>query len=215
MAFCPSCCSETATTARVEIPASDLGLPSGTLRGVEVTICHECGEETTAIPAHGAVIKEFRKQLAHVARPLSVEEFAYLRRALGVTGKGYAEALGVSNVTISRVEHGEGVPALQDALVRALTLLDMELDAVSAIAKFVDRVDCEPVVDVVAIEKSRPRDISGGWRPIVTDENFGGNVVPIRRNRLVRKQLDAYEFEATVEGKDFKGRFEMRLACSP
>jgi transcriptional regulator with XRE-family HTH domain len=213
MAFCPSCCSESATTARVEIPASELGLPSGILRGVEVTTCQECGEETTTIPAHGAVIKQYRKQLAHVARPLSAEEFAYLRRALGVTGRGYAEVLGISNVTVSRVENGDGVPALQDALVRALTLLDLELDTVSAIAKFAERAESELIVDVAAIEKSRPRDVSGGWRPIVVDENFAGNVVPIRRSTLVRKQIDIYEFEATSES-EFSERSAMRQACS-
>src|SRR5690554_4064329 len=125
MAFCPACFDEEARTSTADVAAEQFGLPGGTLRGVQRVDC-ACGEVSHSIPAHGAVIKRYRGQLARLDRPLSADEYGYLRRALGFSGQQYAAALQISNVTISRAENGAGISALQDGILRALTLLDLE-----------------------------------------------------------------------------------------
>jgi transcriptional regulator with XRE-family HTH domain len=188
--FCLACGSNNVVRALVTVPASEIGLPSGTLSGVEEVSCGDCGEDALSVPSHGAVIKEYRKQLARISRRLSAEEFAFLRRSLGVTGKDYAAALGVTNVTISRVEHGESVPALHDSLVRALTFLDTE--AAGAIERFVERGSSDVDVDVVCVERSRPYDVT--FVQDAGEDYFpAGNVVPIRRTQVL---LMEEEFEA-------------------
>src|SRR5688572_5975806 len=135
-ASCALCGSDSVSTERVTVSAKSFGFPSGTLHGVRLNVCAECGERSHEIPAHGAVVKEYRRQLAQVNRDLTSEEFAYLRRALALSGRAYADALGVSNVTISRLENGSDIPALQQAAIRAVTLIDLQaLEGISAFIK--------------------------------------------------------------------------------
>ncbi len=173
--FCFICGSEHVRTSVVDVDGSTLGLPKGTLKGVERTVCHECGESFDSLPAQGAVIKEYRVQLAHLARPLTGEEFAFLRRTLGVNGSQYAEAIGVSNVTISRVENGAEVTAVQDALIRTFTLLDIQ--ASNAVAKVSSRDLGQVSVDVADILRKQPREITDGWQDLRHERSLKGNVI--------------------------------------
>ena len=164
MMFCPNCESQDVTVSRISIDAAQIGLPTGRLDNVERIECAECGESSTNVPAHGAVVRELRQQLVQLDRPITPAEFAFLRRSLGMSGREYADALGVSNVTISRVENSEAVPAIQQAAIKAVTLLDLlSIDGVRA---FVGKRVTEIVVDVLAVERSAPRDISHGWQEI-------------------------------------------------
>lgn len=191
--YCPVCDSQQVQVHRIAIDAAEIGLPSGTLEGVEEIRCDECGEETLNVPAQAAVIKEYRNKLASVDRRLEPAEFAFLRRQLGVSGKDYASALGVSNVTISRVENGEDVPSIQEATVRGLTLLDLITDA--AIKQLRERPHQQVIVDVQAIERSRPREITQGWETLEPDPlPMVSNVVALRSRPLVARTVESVEF---------------------
>lgn len=176
MAVCAVCLGEALVT-HVDVPACELGLPSGQLRGVERITCASCGEASLSVPAHGAVMKQYRLQLARIDRELTADEFAYLRRALRVSGQDYAEALRITNVTISRLENGANISALQDGMIRVLTHLDiLTLDA---LALLINRSGSEVSVNVRAVESNRPREVSGGWRTL-DSEAWPANVVPLR-----------------------------------
>jgi DNA-binding transcriptional regulator YiaG len=192
MAFCASCFSDEAVVSLVDLPAEKLGLPSGMLHGVEQINC-DCGEVSYSIPAHGAVMKQYRQQLAKLNRPLTPPEFAYLRRALRLSGQDYAEALNITNVTISRAENGGGISSLQDGMIRALTLLDSVSDSLSS---FLVRSGDQVIVDVRAVEKTRTRDLSGGWRSFDFSP-LPHNVIPFRRRSLSGEPLVYEIFEET------------------
>lgn len=187
--FCFICGSEHVRTSVVSVDGSILGLPNGTLKGVERTVCDECGESFDSLPAQGAVIKEYRVQLSHLARPLTGEEFAFLRRTLGVNGSQYAEAIGVSNVTISRVENGGDVTAVQDALIRTFTLLDIQ--ASNAVAKMTSRELSQVSVDVADIAKKQPREVTDGWQDLSQERNAQSNVISIAKwlGKLSRRSM--------------------------
>lgn len=122
---CYMCGTDRIEVTSVTLNGNALGMPSCSLVGVERSTCQNCGDVVDNIPAHGAVLKECRLQLAHLSRNLSGDEFTFLDRTLGVNGSRYAEMIGVSNLTISRVEHGDVVAALQNALIRVATLVDI------------------------------------------------------------------------------------------
>ncbi|WP_160279973.1 hypothetical protein [Novilysobacter arseniciresistens] len=195
MMFCPCCESEDVTVARVSINAREVGFPSGRLSGVEEIQCGECGETTINIPAHGMVAKAYRGKLARIERPLSPEEFAYLRRTLGMSGVEYADAIRVSNVTISRVENGCEVPSTQESLIRALTLLDMQ--SRSGVASFVERHDGEVDLDVSRVAPKARGELRTDWLDIPPTRSLGANVVRFRRPTVANQPVDAVEFETT------------------
>lgn len=205
MKRCPCCESEDVTVTRASLDGAEIGLPSGRLVGVEMVTCAECGEESASIPAHGAVIKEYRKQLVNVKRELTVQEFCFLRRSLGLTGRGYADVLGVSNVTISRIENGDTVPVVQQAAIRAVTMLD--LVSFEAMRDFVGRDGADVEVDVQQVERSHPREVTGGWQEIPKPP-VTSNVVKFTTRRERGATLDSVCFEA--QNDDF---FVRRYAC--
>lgn len=192
---CPVCESQQVHVSRINLEAAAIGLPSGVLAGVEQIQCDECGEESISVPSQGAVMKEYRKQLAQLARHLRPDEFAFLRRQLGVTGRGYAQALGVSNVTISRVENGDEVPAVQEANVRGLTLLDLVTNA--AMDQLRERRADEVTIDVQAVERGRAREISFGWQPLPTSAIPLGSVTALHPRATSARIVDCVEFEAS------------------
>lgn len=182
MTVCASCLSEAVVTL-VDVPARELGLPSGILRGVERIECSHCGEISLSVPAHGAVMKQYRLQLSRIDRDLTAEEFAYLRRALRVSGQDYAEALRVTNVTISRLENGASISPLQDGMIRVLTHLDIL--TIDALGLLINRSGSEVCVDVRAVSSARPREVSGGWRTLEANV-WPDNVIPLARGRRER-----------------------------
>jgi DNA-binding transcriptional regulator YiaG len=205
MKLCPCCESQDVTVTRASIDAAEIGLPSGRLIGVESITCSDCGEESISIPAHGAVIKEYRKQLAHVQRELTVSEFSFLRRSLGLTGRGYAEMLGVSNVTISRIENGDSVPSVQQGAIRAVTILD--LVSFEAMRDFVARDGARVEIDVQQVERSHPREVTGGWQEI-PQAPAPSNVIRFTARLPREVQLESVCFEAQNDDS-----FLRRYAC--
>ncbi|MBO9718608.1 hypothetical protein [Xanthomonas phaseoli] len=198
---CLICGSVNVDEQIVDIDGSSLGLPAGRLLGVSRTTCHDCGEVTESLPAHGAIVKEYRRQLAHLSRPLSGEEFAFLRRTLGVSGSQYADLIGVTNVTISRVENGGDVTAVQDALIRGVTMLDILTP--NGLSEFSARQLESVEVDVGAVVRNHPRELTDGWQDIdaVTPEQYAANVIRFRpRARVVSySPVDAYLSDVSFE----------------
>ena len=195
MTVCPVCDFDAARLELVSLPAARFGFPSGTLHGVERVVCDDCGEATVSVPAVGAVERAYRAALAQIDRPLTGPEFAFLRRTLGVTGQGYAEALGVSNVTVSRVENSAQVTTLQDVLVRALTMLDTSQPG--AIAQLTNRQGNDVSVDATRIALGRHH-ASGQWLAAPTSPVLT-NVVALRRRETPRGSLLSTEFTAAQE----------------
>lgn len=191
---CLSCGASNVNVTYVTVDAKEFGWPSGVLSGVKSVSCVECGEVEFEIPAHGAVMREYRTQLCRVDRRLSGDEYAFLRRALGATGREYAEALGVTNVTVSRCENGEEVPALQDTVIRALTLLDIETRG-EALACLATRPTQSVNVDVREIERRKPMELTDGWQTIDAEPNpRSAKIIPLRRRATPKITV---EFEAT------------------
>lgn len=198
MILCPNCESKDVTVTRVEVDARRIGLPSGQLVGVERIVCSECEEVSINVPAHGGVVKEYRRQLAQVSRELTAEEFSYLRRSLGLSGKAYADALQVSNVTISRLENGNSIPSLQQSVVRALTLLD--LASRDAVAAFAQKAVKEVQVDVAAVETRQVHDLSNGWQ--VLPKHLPSNVVIFPGMRKPARTVQVAEFSLGADESD-------------
>ncbi len=195
--FCPCCESEDVTVTRVSVDAKQIGLPGGRLSNVEQFECDECGETTINVPAHGAVVKEYRKQLAHLTRDLTSAEFSFLRRSLGVTGKAYADAIQISNVTISRIENADSVPAVQQGMIRAFTLLDLESG--DTFKQLTSRDVAEVVIDVAVIERRQPREISDGWQELPRRKPVPSNVVIFRRPTAANRPAEPVVFESADE----------------
>lgn len=198
---CLICGSEHIDVRRVDVDGVTLGLPGGRLIGVDRATCHDCGEVIDSLPAHGAVLKEYRIQLAHLARRLTGEEFAFLRRALGVNGSQYADMIGVSNVTISRVENGGDVTAVQDALIRSVTILDIHTP--DGLMRFAGRERAEVMVDIPEVVLMQPRELTDGWQDINEGAHVRGNVVWLRRhskvvarNRTSSSDVEVVSFES-------------------
>lgn len=196
MKKCPFCASDLVSTSRVDVDARDFGLPSGTIRNALLTTCTECGEESTTLPAQGAVVRAYRAALAAVARPLTGEEYAFLRRALGVTGRRFAEMIGTTNVTISRLEHGASVPAAHDALIRAVTMLDVA--GHDPVDSFERRELGDVFVDVVAIQRNNFVDLSDGWQVLTEEAYPREKIVSLKIYRDQRATND-HCFESTMD----------------
>ena len=201
MTNCPICSSDSITTTYADVDGREFGLPSGVLKNVPTTTCAECGESFQSIPAQGAILALFRRALVKLARPLTGDEFAFLRRTLGVTGRGYADAIGTTNVTISRVENALAAPALQDGLIRAITLLDIE--GLNPISEMSERVDEQVSVDVGGVSRGRRLDITTGWETFMEQPAYYGKVVPIRPKQTAAIGPEfSDEFEAVNESYD-------------
>ena len=196
MKNCPFCASDLVTTSRVDVDARDFGLPSGIIRNALLTTCEECGEQSTTLPAQGAVVEAYRSVLAKVARPLTGEEYAFLRRALGVTGRRFAEMIGTSNVTISRLENAAGVPPAHDALIRAVTMLDIA--GHDPVAGFEGRDANDVVVDVAAIQRNKLNDLSDGWQVLTEDSFSRDKIVSLKLYRDQRATND-HCYESVID----------------
>ena len=67
--------------------------------------CSKCGEEEVAIPSTDDLHKLIAFILILKPTPLMGKEVKYLRKMLGYTSEKFAEALGVTRVSISRWEN--------------------------------------------------------------------------------------------------------------
>lgn len=202
VSFCMECGNEWATISSETVAATEFGWPSGTLSGIEVFRCSNCGEVEMSIPAHGAVARAYRRRMCQLERRLTGDEYAFLRRALGTNGQQYAEQLGISNVTVSRAEHNDAIPALHDAVIRALTVLDIETRG-QAIALLSERAHGEINIDVASIAWQTPTNLTNGWQTLdIAPLVRSADVIPIRRRALPRIEasFETTEVEVFDEG---------------
>lgn len=123
---CPVCDSSEIKITNEDLRQDFFGLPSVLLTNVKRITCEECGSSALEIPKQRVVIDQIRRELCWLGRPLHGEEFAFLRSSMDFSGKAFASAVGVTNVTISRWEKGkQSIPNATDILVRVMTLSDL------------------------------------------------------------------------------------------
>jgi putative zinc finger/helix-turn-helix YgiT family protein len=167
---CPACGSENVSERFETRTDAQFGLENVVLKNLRVVKCDECDSEAHFIPNHRVVMREIREKLCALRRVLTSGEFAFLRQALNINGQQVAEALGVTNVTISRWETGaQQVKPMADRLLRTFTL--------NAIGQ---RVTPEHFIDLsksgverVEIDLSR---FSGKSYKYQSNYRFGGSV---------------------------------------
>ncbi len=123
---CPVCDSVDVTITKEDLRQSFFGLSNVFLTNVRRITCNECGLSALEIPKQGIVIDQIRRELCWLGRPLLGEEFAFLRSSMDYSGKSFAAAVGVTNVSISRWEKGkQSIPQATDILIRVMTLSDL------------------------------------------------------------------------------------------
>lgn len=121
--FCPVCESANIQVQHSDYPMDELGTDSVVLKNAIEISCGDCGEKSVEIPNYNAVMRQIREKLCQLNRLLRGSEFVALRVPLGLTGQECANAMGVSNVTVSRWEHDVSpISAPADRLIRTWTL---------------------------------------------------------------------------------------------
>ncbi|WP_421620846.1 type II TA system antitoxin MqsA family protein [Alkalilimnicola ehrlichii] len=123
MEHCIICGSAHLERERVTHHATEFGVGSVYFLNTPVIRCRDCGDEAVAIPHYRRVARQIRDRLCALNRVLKGDEFALLRRELGLTGTELARRLGVHAVTVSRWEQGHSpVSQSADRLLRSWTL---------------------------------------------------------------------------------------------
>ena len=93
------------------------------LAGTLVHTCPKCGEKEIHISKISALSRTIAGEVVKKPGPLSGAELSYLRDCLELTGRKFAEWIGVSAETLSRYETDrEEIPTTKDRLVRLLVL---------------------------------------------------------------------------------------------
>ncbi len=104
-------------------------LPGTTLRNVAFHECPECDAEAVAIPAIEQLDESLASDLVRKEAPLTPEEFRFLRKYLGWSGRDTAMRMGVEPETVSRWEHDQRrIGRTADRLIRALVMLESPVD---------------------------------------------------------------------------------------
>ena len=176
-AICPICDSDD-----VEISSQEereaFGLPGVTLRSLQQVTCRECGEVTCSIPSHGLIVREIRRRLCELGRPLVGTEVQFLRESLRQSQAQLASLLGTSNVTVSRWENQHNpVPLSADSFLRVLTLADLDGSVdFNKILRFQDGGASVVEIDVLAVEESR---FSSGANLIAEEEDWDDIVITL------------------------------------
>jgi DNA-binding transcriptional regulator YiaG len=123
---CPVCDSVDIKVAKEDLTQDFFGLSHVLLTNVKRISCDDCGSSALEIPKQGVLIDQIRRELCWLGRPLHGAEFAFLRSSMDFSGKSFASAVGVTNVTISRWEKGkQSIPSATDILIRVMTLSDL------------------------------------------------------------------------------------------
>jgi putative transcriptional regulator len=134
-------CGAVMKTKRENFRYDAVGLPSVTLKDVEVSRCPRCGEYEVAIPQ----IEDLHRAIAHAViakrERLTPAEIRFLRKHLGWSGADFAAHIGSTPETVSRWENGSaamGVTA--DRLLRLMVAsrapaADYSLDTLRIVAR--------------------------------------------------------------------------------
>ena len=114
---CPSC-NKKMDCKKGKYQYSESGLDNVYLSGVDICKCN-CGEKSVSIPAimelHGVI----GLALATKNTALTGREIKFLRKNIGISGKVFAEVIGIDKSTLSRWENDNQVVSKpNDRLIR-------------------------------------------------------------------------------------------------
>ncbi len=116
---CPNCNNEMSCKLG-EYHYLESGLENVYLLGVELWSC-PCGEEAVGIPNVPGLHEVIAHEIVHKKSFLSGPEIRFLRKAMGMAAKVFAELLGVDPATVSRWENEKQSPGgANDRLVRMI-----------------------------------------------------------------------------------------------
>lgn len=112
-------CGKSMKKKTVDHRYTESGLDNVYLMGVDVYDCPSCGENYVHIPNPVQLHVILSIGLALKDEPLRGAEIRFMRKEAGMNGKSFAEAIGVSPITLSRWENDDGEHALShDRLIR-------------------------------------------------------------------------------------------------
>lgn len=154
---CESCGGQL-VTKRQSYKYEECGLSNVTLTNIKVRVCKECGHESPEIPnlrgLHALIVMD----VVANESPLTGEEVRFLRRAARLKAKELAARIGMSAVTVSRMEHGSTISPPVDRLIR---LVCFQLFIERAISSGTVKVDHDCAFD--ALPKIREDQKSRGY----------------------------------------------------
>lgn len=114
---CPSC-NKKMSCKPGKYHYNECGLDNVYLLGVEICKC-SCGESTVTIPAIMELQNVIGMALVRKDTPLTGKEVKFLRKNIGISGKEFAEVLGIDKATVSRWENDNQVISKpNDRLIR-------------------------------------------------------------------------------------------------
>ncbi len=114
---CPAC-NKVMTCRTGEYHYAESGLDNVYLSGVEICEC-TCGEKTVAIPSVMELHRLISIALVNKNSPLTGKEIKFLRKNMGISGKIFAEVIGIDKATLSRWENDNQVISKpHDRLIR-------------------------------------------------------------------------------------------------
>ena len=109
------------TTRKENYRYRECGLRYVTLKGIDVSRCHECGNYEISIPRLEGLHRLIAKSLIEKVTRSTGEEIRFLRKGLGLSGADFARRMGVTVETVSRWEHDAvAIGPQADRLLRLL-----------------------------------------------------------------------------------------------
>lgn len=84
---------------------TECGLDNVYLENISVYTCNKCSDEFVEIPQPVQLHIMLAIVISQKPAPLNGQEIRFLRKEVGMTGKAYAEMLGVNPVTLSKWEN--------------------------------------------------------------------------------------------------------------
>ena len=122
---CSECGSKMKKTKSNDYHYIECGLRNVYLSKVNVWLCESCGSEEAEIPGVEFLHREIARLLVTKKTKLNETEFRFLRTYLGLSGKDFADRIGVSPETVSRWENKKmEIPLSVDCLLRHMVLLN-------------------------------------------------------------------------------------------
>jgi len=119
---CPDCKKGNWVLQTGKYPYKESGLSNIYLKNIEWRKCSKCKATETIIPRVSQLHRCIAWRVITKPSLLSGDEIKFVRKMLRCTQKNFANALGISHVTVSRWEHGRKQSKESDLLVRLLYL---------------------------------------------------------------------------------------------
>ncbi len=158
----PSCleCGAPMKTSRQAHRYTVAGDWAVTLKSVPVHRCPRCGYGEVGIELPNALNRTIAREVIRKRGGLSGPEIVFLRQYLGMSGRGLARTLGVTDVSVSRWEHRRlQIGPVPDRLLRTLVALK-GLDGETFPVEVLEEIDgkAEPLRLVIGLGRD------GEWR---------------------------------------------------